>query len=345
MTDTTTHLPFPSINQFRNVVQHVRRKASFRGLDDAGEAILDHAAKPPTLSFCGTVKLHGTNAAVVFSPTGVTFQSRERVLSETSDNAGFYAHMIQHHSALWLLYETLVEASGKTFGEDPTIAVYGEWCGGNIQKGVGISGLPKMFVVFAVQINGEWFNEALPSFTSKEASIYSIYQFPKWFMTIDFEQPEAKQNLLGTLTQAVEDECPVGKHFGQAGVGEGIVWRCVEDPSSDLWFKVKGEKHSASKVKTLAAVDVEAAETIREFITQVVTPARLQQGLQNLVNEQGKPFDMTSIGDFIRWIHGDVVKEESDTMEASGIDAKKIGGPIAQAAKRWYVEQMNLQPA
>ena len=28
--------PFPSINQFRNVVQHVRRQAAFLGLDEQG---------------------------------------------------------------------------------------------------------------------------------------------------------------------------------------------------------------------------------------------------------------------------------------------------------------------
>ena len=32
--------PFPSINQFRNVVQHVRRQAAFLGLDEQGEAAL-----------------------------------------------------------------------------------------------------------------------------------------------------------------------------------------------------------------------------------------------------------------------------------------------------------------
>lgn len=338
-------LPFPSISQFRSVISQVKHKASYMGQDAEDQPIYNHAAVFPTLNFIGTVKLHGTNAAVVFTSEGVSFQSRERVLTLEADNAGFMTHMSQQFIGLQQLKMTLSEAARVDLSTDPVIAVYGEWCGGNIQRNVAIAGLPKMFVVFAVKINGEWFNEDLPPIQNKEASIYSIYQFPKWIMTIDFNAPEAKQNLLGTLTQAVEDECPVGKHFGQVGVGEGIVWRCVEDPTSDLWFKVKGEKHSASKVKTLAAVDVEAVETVRAFITQTVTEARLQQGLQHLLNEQRKPFDMTSIGDFIRWIHLDVIKEESDTMTSSGIEVKKIGGPLAQAAKRWYVEQMNLQPA
>jgi len=48
--------PFPSINQFRNVVQHVRRQAAFLGLDEQGEAILNPAPVFPKLSFTGTVE-------------------------------------------------------------------------------------------------------------------------------------------------------------------------------------------------------------------------------------------------------------------------------------------------
>lgn len=336
-----THIAFPSINQFRHVVQHVRRKASFIGLDDAGEPIYNLAAKAPTLTFIGTVKLHGTNAAVVFTPEGVQFQSRERVLTWEQDNAGFYAHMSQHTTELADLYVAVAEKAGVYGTCTNTIAVYGEWCGGNIQKGVAITGLPKMFVIFAIKVNGEWISMDTTKLTNEAASIYSIEQFDDYVITIDFEQPETAQNILASMTERVEASCPVGRHFGQEGIGEGIVWRCASNPSSDLWFKVKGEKHSASKVKTLAPVDVEAVENIREFVAKVVTEARLEQGLHNLVNEQLKPFDMTSMGDFIRWVHGDIVKEESDTAAASGLEFKKVSGLIAQAAKRWYVEKLN----
>lgn len=334
-----THIAFPSINQFRHVVQHVRRKASFIGLDAAGEPIYNLAAKAPTLTFTGTVKLHGTNAAIVFTPGNVQFQSRERVLTWEQDNAGFYAHMSSKPLALLRLLNSVLEYVGEP--HDYTIAIYGEWCGGNIQKGVAITGLPKMFVIFAIKVNGEWISMDTTKLVNTAMSIYSIEQFDDYVLTIDFEQPEKSQNILASMTERVEASCPVGSYFGQEGIGEGIVWRCANDPSSDLWFKVKGEKHSASKVKTLAPVDVEAVENIREFVSKVVTEARLEQGLQNLINEQGKPFDMTSMGDFIRWVHGDIVKEESDTAAASGIEFKKVSGLIAQAAKRWYVERLN----
>lgn len=56
-------IKFPSINQFRNVVSHGRQQARFMGLDGNGEAIMNPAPVYPTMSFVGTVKLHGTNAA------------------------------------------------------------------------------------------------------------------------------------------------------------------------------------------------------------------------------------------------------------------------------------------
>lgn len=333
-----TMLPFPSINQFRHVVGQVRRKASFVGLDEAGEPIYNPAAKNPTLEFKGTVKLHGTNAAIVFSPSGITYQSRERELTLKDDNAGFMNHMAQHEARLGDLRGDIERELDLDPRADNTVAIFGEWCGGNIQKGVAINGLPKMFVIFAIKVNDEWGNTNL---FASDASIYNINNFPTWTLEIDFEQVEVSQNELAALTEQVEACCPVGKALGNEGTGEGIVWRCTTDPNPDLWFKVKGEKQSASKVRTLALVDVEAVTAMRDFVERTVTEARLQQGLQNLLHEQRRPFDMTSIGDFIRWVYGDVIKEESDTLEASGLKPRNAGGPIAQIAKRWYVERMN----
>ncbi len=331
--------PFPSINQFRDVIKAVHRKAAFVGLDAAGEPILNPAPSLPTLRFRGSVKLHGTNAGIVFENGDIAFQSRERVLSHEADNAGFFQHMQGHLRSLRAI-ETIIRMQESS--HDSVISIYGEWCGGNIQKGVAINGLPKMFVVFAIRINDDWKDiSQFAWLTDADASIYNVNQFEQFAMDIDFSRPEIAQNELGALTEKVEACCPVGAHFGRQGIGEGIVWRCADDPSSSYWFKVKGEKHSASKVRTLAAVDVYAVERVRDFVAMAVTEARLEQGLQNLLNEQLKPFEMSSMGDFIRWVFNDVVKEEADTIAASGFDQKKLGGPIAAAARGWYISRLN----
>ena len=335
-------IKFPSIGQFRDVVREVRRSEAFMGLDAAGEPIINPTPTLPTLNFRGSVKMHGTNAAVVFSPEGITYQSRERELTHEADNAGFYNHMAQHGAALQLIANKIESQLGLAETDDNIIAIFGEWCGGNIQAGVALNGLPKMFVVFAAQVNGQWINvESLDWLTDSAASIYNVGQFEQFSLTIDFERPEIAQNELAAITAAVESRCPVAAQFDSIGTGEGVVWRCVDNRSSDLWFKVKGEKHSATKVRTLAAVDVEAVEKVRDFIAMAVTDARLEQALQNLVGEQLKPFEMSSVGDFIRWVYGDIIKEESDTIAASGFDPKKLGGPIATASKKWYFEKLN----
>ncbi len=96
-----------------------------------------------------------------------------------------------------------------------------------------------------------------------------------------------------------------------------------------------------SKVRTLAAVDVEAVATLKAFVDSVVTEARLEQGLDNLVREQLKPVEMTSMGDFLRWVYNDVIKEETDTIVENGIDPKKIGSAVANIARPWFVKKVN----
>lgn len=339
-------IKFPSIEQFRNVIRHVKTHAQYAGRDENGDAIIDLSRPIPTLEFVGTVKLHGTNAGIVydFDTKELTFQSRERELSLTSDNAGFMLAQMQHEE-LWRQYFEYHRSCNLA-----KMVVFGEWCGSGIQKGVALTQLPKMFVPFAVKFidrdgSTEW--APLPDPTEDHIvnipQVFEIVDFPMYRIEIDFNHPEIAQNKMIEITEEVERECPVGKHFGVSGIGEGVVWTCVTPGWNDsgTWFKVKGEKHSVSKVKTLAPVDVEAAESLKAFVEATVTEARLEQGLDNLVREQLKPLEMTSMGDFIRWVFNDILKEEADTIVASQLDPKKLGGPIANKARPWFVQQIN----
>lgn len=344
-------IKFPSIEQFRNVVRNVQNRVRYDGKDEEGNAKFTNRPLP-TLKFRGTVKLHGTNASIVrqFNTEGepvYTFQSRERVLSLVSDNAGFMLHMSAQTDVLDRLFEQIVERAGIGKFKEPVV-IYGEWAGGNIQKGVALNGLPKFFSIFGVRVGTDvdtrWYDvEQFADIEFPEAAIYNNLRFGKWEMDINFERPEESQNALSELTIKVEDACPAGKHFGQDGVGEGIVWTCVTPgwEASEFWMKVKGEKHSASKVKTLAKVDTEAIRAVNDFVDGVVTENRLVQGAQYVVRELGKPFDMTSMGDFIRWVYGDVIKEETDTIVANQLDPKKLGGPISNKARVWFTAKFN----
>lgn len=78
---------FPSIEQFRHVIRHVKVNHDFKGVGENGDAVYRHDSPYPTLTFTGTVKIHGTNAAIVKHSSGeIQYQSRENVLSLTKDS-------------------------------------------------------------------------------------------------------------------------------------------------------------------------------------------------------------------------------------------------------------------
>ena len=353
----TKHISFPSIEQFRNVVKHVRDRAKF------------HQVPVPTITFVGTVKLHGTNAAICNyvdpkSDVEIWAQSRSNVITPESDNAGFAKFVVENNSVLIDLCDSVRDyIEGEPFmKKENIIAIYGEWCGSGIQKGVAISQLPKMFVIFAIAIidaseidqNGNvkynWLSrdqiEAITDIVEFPSNIKSIYDFDTWEIDIDFNSPESVQNQLGRFTEEVERRCPVGAALGSEGTGEGIVWKAANCETTgfrydDLIFKVKGEKHSVTRVKTLASVDIEKVNSIKEFVDSVLTDARVEQAVA-VMREQGMEPVVENTGAFLKWIGGDVIKEDSDTMEANGLDRKEVMPVLNREARQKYMKlQLN----
>jgi len=313
---------YPSIDQYRNIVKQVRLSHDYKGKDEQENPIYRHDSPYPTLTFTGTVKLHGTNAAIVKYADGhKEYQSRERVLSLETDNAGFMNTMV--NKDLDYLFDL--------FPFTDYCAIYGEWCGGNIQKGVAINGLDKMFVIFGVKVDDEWveFDKELQG-----EGIFNVLQFPTYEVDIDFNNPELVQNKLIELTIAVEECCPVGKAFGKEGIGEGIVFS-----HGDLKFKSKGEKHSASKVKVLNTVNVEMLEGINDFVEMAVSENRLQQGI-TFFKENNLALENKNVGDFLRWVVTDVLKEEGDTLIENNLDEKKVKTAIVNKARAWYFSNL-----
>lgn len=345
----TTHIKYPSIDQFRGVVKSVKEMSN------------NHRVLVPTLRFRGTVKLHGTNAGVACNGNDIWYQSRERVITPLSDNAGFAQFAQAHQDFFIRLHAAIRTVTKRKVGE--VITIFGEWCGKGINKSVAICELPKMFVVFGVSIgthdaesdNREWLSQDdidaafVPMMLEANVEkVYHINQFQTWEVDIDFNNPEQLQNKLVELTIAVEDECPVGKKFGISGIGEGIVWKCIDEqdlpfPVNQLRFKVKGEKHSVSKVRVLAEVDVEKVANIQEFVERVVTENRLQQMRDKMVEMEIDPSDVKNTGTFLKYLGIDVIKEESDTLEASGITNKEVMGKISQVGRNWYLSKLDQE--
>jgi hypothetical protein len=222
-----------------------------------------------------------------------------------------------------------------------TLAIYGEWCGNGIQKGVAVCNLRKMFVIFGVKCvshDGTNYWLDLADFTRSNphsrpiaaGDIYNIHDFPTYSVTIDISRPEAAQNIISDLTLKVEEECPVGKFFGVSGIGEGIVWTHLMTDGSCWLFKTKGTKHSATKVKTIATVDLEKVESVSHFVEMTVTTTRLSQALEHLycldpsLSTYGKEYNIKDLGKIIEWVRNDIIKEDSNLMGANNLTIKDI---------------------
>lgn len=271
---------------------------------------------------------------------------------ETGDNAGF-AFFIETNKEVCINLCKQVAEKENIDLNDNTITIYGEWAGQGIHKGVGVCRLPKSFYIFGVKVSPNmptfltkdeatiWQKEN-PSYwvdythlRSNEHRIYNIDDFGFGFIDIDFNMPQLSTNKLIELTVAVEDECPVAKHFGFPNeVGEGIVLTATHNGSRYM-FKSKGEKHSASKVKTLNAVDTEKLSSIVEFVEYAATENRFQQAL-DVVFPNNEPRDVKKLGDVIRWVINDITKEELDTMAANNLEPKDLNKYVAPKIRNMF---------
>lgn len=309
-------ITFHKIYQFRQAVKEV----SF---------IFGH--KMPVLEFTGTVKVHGTNASVRVKDNGEQFpQSKNNILTAYEDNYGFAAW----HSTKLEAFRGLHTLLG---GGD--LVIYGEWAGKGIQKGVAVSELDKFFYIFAVKkLIGEdhiWLNN-YPTLDVFHDDILDSRQVMELKFEIDFNSPAESTNELIEITNQVEKKCPVGEYFGVDGVGEGVVWTYINEDGEMIQFKVKGEKHSSSKVKKLASVDTEKVRSVNEFVNYAVTESRLNQALKEACN--GEP-DRKNLGKFIKWVFTDINAEEQDTLESNRLTMKDVGGPLSKAAKSWFFDK------
>lgn len=94
-----------------------------------------------------------------------------------------------------------------------------------------------------------------------------------------------------------------------------------------------------TNVKTTAAVDVEKLNSINELVESLVTENRLKQGLEYLT-EQHLEHEPKNLGTFIKWVMGDVIKEEMDTIHESGTTVKDFTKSATGVIRNWFLSQL-----
>jgi len=133
--------------------------------------------------------------------------------------------------------------------------------------------------------------------------------------------------------------------FEVNSTGEGIVWRCIEEGynNSGFWFKVKDERHSNSKVKNLATVDVERINSINELGKRLAHNGRLEQGLDAVFGVgEDRDIDIKKTGVFIQWVMKDIFKEDLEVIAASGFNGREINSHVAKIARDFLLKHLDV---
>jgi hypothetical protein len=332
-------IKFSHIGQLHNVVQVVTARR------EAGVAI-------ERVAYRGRVKLHGSNAAIVCHADGLRAQSRNREITPDDDNLGFaeFAFSKATVAVIRKLEAELREAT-RLAPEQP-LALFGEWIGPGVQKGVGVAELPtRQWVLFAVATRGEdeehkrYFE--VPSLGDRfvHAGIHSIVDGPQWSVELDFGHRAALElasDAIEEATAQIDARCPWAARFGVEGVGEGLVWQPIGEHfgDSELFFKSKGARHQVAARKPKGErksglLDPEQLASVEAFVTYAVTGPRLAQGLDYL-REQGLAIEMRSLGPYLKWLAGDILRECAAELEVSGLEWKQVAKPVNEAAKTWF---------
>ena len=347
-------ISYGSTPQFRQAVKDITFAAQYTHYDEVEDhPVTDTSLQLPTLTFTGTEKIHGTNAAVCYSnPDGFWVQSRKNIITPEKDNAGC-ATAAYTNEVSWTAIIKQLAVEHCINLDTNIISVFYEWAGGNVQKKSALTGLDKRAIIFAhfkvspielvLTTAGEECpnNIKLLSTNRIEAhanGIYNIMCYPTVSIDINFEEPLMSQNKMIEMVDKLEADSLVGKAFGiDNNIGEGYVFTTTY--KDKLYkFKVKGEEHAKheGKIKTLAPVDEEFEQSKNDFVNKTACITwRLEQMFNETKAEHGE-LSNAQTGIFLQKVFADVAKEESDTMLELGINPKSINGKIAKVAKTYY---------
>jgi hypothetical protein len=331
-------ISYGSIGQLRNVVDDLDYISSIR----------------PTVNAQATEKVHGTNASVCFNEVdGLWVQSRKNIITLFSDN-GKCAAFVETTVGTWFKMIQQLASDYKIDLMESTIVVYFEWAGGNIQKNSALSTLDKRAMLFphfkVVKIDGspnddgyeycQWFENTIDY---AEENIFPLSECKTWNMELDFSDLNKIDEMFNKLINDIEGDSPLGNTFGVKGnIAEGVVVTFTYN--DELFrFKVKGERHTASKVKTLTPEEACAEQVKVDFVNLVCTAGRLEQawqGIFGIENEIQNP-NIKCIAEFMKAVNADVIKEESDMLVEMGLTMKDVSRIIGKQASKWFITELN----
>ena len=300
--------------------------------------------------YANNILIHNSNGSVCYNGEKIWSQSKGNMLDfiDGKDNMGFDAFVMSNQkyfidklSGIMTPDQNIIE-----------VCVYGEWAGKGIQKGVAISEVDKSFYMFGIKflVEGEtdyrWAEypqTILGHIANTKQNIHSIFEYQTYELEIDFNNPKMSQNKMIEMMLEVENECPVAKAQGISGVGEGIVFSAFYKDTKHN-FKVKGDKHANSKVKTLSPVDEIHEQKKIDFANYACPAWRLTQMYAETFDTlNGGKGDIKGTGKFLKAVVSDVMKEELLEMHERGLEPKEVNGMISKVARTWFMEELDRE--
>lgn len=283
------------------------------------------------------VKLHGTNASIVYPSVGERYgQSRKRALSVGDDNYGFASFVAG-----------LDDPDGFTF-DGEAVVVYGEWAGPGIQQAVAVSQIPdRTFFPFAVRLIGVVDTLVIePALIQKWCSVLNIDCVVIPWADDAFDVPDKGWVAFAEVAKPMTDACDKSDPFildifGIDSFGEGFVWFPVSGSGSipledftQMFCKTKGASHQTVVRQYSAPKDDSGVQAV---LDNVCTEGRAKQAVTEVSGEGG--FVISSMGAYIKWACQDIIKdiEAGDVDLPEGVDTKSVlrgaGGRIASILK------------
>ena len=267
----TTSKQYPSIDGYdkfrKDATYDLERKRYRRCMDDG--CTDDDSSSSPQMRLRGRVKLHGTNGCVVqtLNDERRSVFSRNRRLTVDDDNMGFAAFVARRVDAFDEIFSRL---SSALFGEADEIAVVGEYCGGNIQKHVALAKFPKMFVVFAVRVDGKWRDDLVGLCYSRDETVLEVSSFGEYDVLIDLDDDRVGKAYIDSETLAVDSTCPFAKELAWRRIRAFVSGLRDEAEAMRLLYGIVDEKPRKFERLLELLAHKEIDETTRSEIDELV---------------------------------------------------------------------------
>jgi len=308
------------------------------------ELLQSYIPDMPTLTMIGSEKLHGENMAVCYSNKELWVQGRNRIRTLLGDQNGM-AQFVESTKDIWITLFSQIKNTYEVNTDESTIVLDCEWAGDNIQKGnAACSGTDKGAYIFDYLrvINND---TSETKFKSTEGlnipegkSIYLMKSFGSYKLILDLNNPTKCDLDLKALALKIEEHSPIAEYFDKPdNVGEGVYLTCFHNEKL-LRLKAKGTKHGG-KPKTPRQPKIPLTDeqliAIAKLANEVTPEWRLNQAIT-----ETNAIEIKHVGEVIKWMMQDILKEEQPVILESNIEFKKAQGAIVQIVKDYYFDSI-----